>query len=43
MLNYLQMTKCETLSGSINRLNANFRNLHHDVIARLFKSHCCSL
>ena len=23
------------------KLNANFRNLQHDVIARLFKSHCC--
>ena len=25
-----------------NKLNANFRNLQHDVIARLFKFHCCS-
>ena len=24
------------------KLNANFRNLQHDSIARLFKSHCCS-
>ena len=30
------------LIGSVNKLNANFRNLQHDVIARLFKSHCCS-
>ena len=30
------------LSKRHNKLNANFRNLQHDVIARLFKSHCCS-
>ena len=34
--------KLSTFIGSVNKLNANFRNLQHDVIARLFKSHCCS-
>ena len=34
--------KVSTFIGSVNKLNANFRNLQHDVIARLFKSHCCS-
>ena len=27
---------------SCNKLNANFTNLQHDVIARLFKSNCSS-
>ena len=35
--------KLSTFIGSVNKLNANFRKLQHDVIARLFKSHCCSL
>ena len=34
--------KVSTFIGSVVNLNANFRNLQHDVIARLFKSHCCS-
>ena len=34
--------KVSTFIGSVNKLNANFRNLQHDVIARLSKSHCCS-
>ena len=34
--------KVSPFIGSDNKLNANFRNLQHDVIARLFKSHCCS-
>ena len=34
--------KVSTFIGSVNKLNANFRNLQHDVIARLFKSYCCS-
>ena len=34
--------KVSTFIGSVNKLNANFRSLQHDVIARLFKSHCCS-
>ena len=29
-------------TGSINKFNANFSNLQTDVIARLFKSYCCS-
>ena len=35
--------KLSTFIGSVNKLNASFRNLQHDVIARLLKSHCCSL
>ena len=34
--------KLSTFIGSVNKLNANFRNLQHDAIARLFKSPCCS-
>ena len=34
--------KVSTFIGSGNKLNANFRNLQHDVIARLFKSYCCA-
>ena len=34
--------KVSTFIGSVNKLYANFRNLQHDVIVRLFKSHCCS-
>ena len=33
--------KVSTFIGRVNKLNAKFRNLRHDVIARLFKSHCC--
>ena len=32
--------KVSTFIGSVVKLNANFRNFQHDVIARLFKSHC---
>ena len=28
--------KLSTFIGSVNKLNANFKNLQHDVIARLF-------
>ena len=34
--------KLSTFICSINKLNVNFRNLHHDVIATMLKSHCCS-
>ena len=34
--------KISTFIGSANKLNDNFRNWQHDVIAKLFKSHCCS-
>ena len=34
--------KVSTFIDSVNKLNANFRNLLYDVIARLYKSHCCS-
>ena len=33
---------CQQKVSTFIKLNANFRNLQHDVIARLFKSHCCS-
>ena len=34
--------KLSRFIGSVNKLNANFRNLQHDFIARLVKSHCSS-
>ena len=34
--------KLSTFIGSVNKLNANLKKLQHDVIVRLFKSHCCS-
>ena len=34
--------KLSAFIGSVNKLIANFGNLQQDVIARLFKSYCCS-
>ena len=34
--------KLSTFVGRVNKLNANSRTLQHDIITRLFKSHCCT-
>ncbi len=34
--------KISSFIGNVNKLNANFGQLQHIVLSRLFKTHCCS-